>query len=132
MITDPLADMLSMIANATQRRHEKIVVGHSNLKQRVAQVIVDEGYLKAVKIVEEADKRKSLHVYLKYGPDGQPVISGMRRVSKPGRRVYRAVRRIPKVLDDLGVSILSTSRGVVSHRGARKMRVGGELLCQVW
>jgi small subunit ribosomal protein S8 len=135
MRTDPLADMLSMIRNANLRRHEKVVVDHSGFKERVAAVLAEEGYLKAVKVVEEerrGAKRRFLHLYLKYAPGGRRVITGIKRVSKPGRRVYATVGRIPKVLDDLGISVLSTSRGVLSHRGAREKRVGGELVCQVW
>lgn len=135
MRTDPLADMLSMIRNANMRGHEKIVMDHSNLKERVALVIQEEGYLNAVKVIEEPVRsltRKFLHIYLKYGPDGEKIITGLKRVSKPGRRQYTSSATIPKVLDDLGISILSTSHGVVSHRTARQKRVGGELLCQVW
>ena len=135
MRTDPLADMLSSISNANERGHKKIVVDHSNLKERVANVIVEEGYLTSVKVVEEPTRkitRKFLHVYLKYGPDGERVLTSLKRVSRPGCRVFTPVEKIPKVLDDLGISVLSTSRGVVSHRVARKKRVGGELLCQVW
>lgn len=135
MRTDPLSDMLSMINNANMRGHERIVVDHSKIKVRVAEVLRDEGYLKSVQVVEEdhhGQKRKFIHVYLKYGEDGAKVISGIKRISKPGCRVYKSVGRIPKVLDDLGASILSTSRGVMSHRAARKQKVGGELLCQVW
>lgn len=135
MRTDPLADMLATIRNANLRGHERIVVDHSGLKEAVAGVLRDEGYLKAVKVVDEVlrgTKRKFIHVYLKYGGDGEKVISGLKLISKPGCRVYKGVAKIPKVLDDLGTSILSTSRGVMSHRQARKQRVGGELLCQVW
>ena len=135
MRTDPLADMLSMIKNANMRGYERVVVDHSKLKERVAAVLKEEGYLKAVQVVEEdrrGTKRRFIHVYLKYGEGGEKVISGIKRVSKPGCRVYKTVGRIPKVLDDLGTSILTTSRGVMSHRAARKQKVGGELLCQVW
>ncbi|OGG45946.1 MAG: 30S ribosomal protein S8 [Candidatus Handelsmanbacteria bacterium RIFCSPLOWO2_12_FULL_64_10] len=127
--------MLSMIKNANMRGYERVVVDHSKLKERVAAVLKEEGYLKAVQVVEEdrrGTKRRFIHVYLKYGEGGEKVISGIKRVSKPGCRVYKTVGRIPKVLDDLGTSILTTSRGVMSHRAARKQKVGGELLCQVW
>jgi small subunit ribosomal protein S8 len=135
MRTDPLSDLISAIRNANLRGLEKVVTDHSRLKEHVANVLVEEGYLKAVKVVEEPRRgwtARILQVYLKYGPEGEKAITGLKRVSTPGRRIFTPVDKIPKVLDDLGVTVLSTSKGVLSNRSARQKRVGGELLCKVW
>jgi small subunit ribosomal protein S8 len=129
--TDPLADMLTSIRNALQARHAKVDVPASRLKAEVARILKEEGFLAAFKLIEE-NNRKVLRLYLKYGPDKQSVISGLRRVSKPGRRVYRGRREIKPVIGGLGISILTTPRGLKTGRGARKDGVGGEVLCEVW
>jgi len=129
--TDPLADMLTCIRNALQARHAKVDVPASRLKAEVARILKEEGFLAAYKLIEE-NKRKVLRLYLKYGPDKQSVISGLRRISTPGRRVYRGRREIKPVIGGLGISILSTSRGVISDREARQRNLGGEVLCEVW
>ncbi len=129
--TDPLADMLTCIRNALQARHAKVDVPASRLKAEVARILKEEGFLAAYKLIEE-NKRKVLRLYLKYGPDKQSVISGLRRVSTPGRRVYRGRREIKPVIGGLGISILTTPRGLRTGRAARKDGVGGEVLCEVW
>ena len=129
--TDPLADMLTCIRNALQARHAKVDVPASRLKAEVARILKEEGFLAAYKLIDE-NKRKVLRLYLKYGPDKQSVISGLRRISKPGRRVYRGRREIKPVIGGLGISILTTPRGLKTGRTARKDGVGGEVLCEVW
>ena len=133
-VSDPVGDMLAMIKNAIHRRHKTMAVSHSRLKEGVTRTLVKEGYLEDVKVVpdEKRTERKTLHVYLKYDSDGSPVISAIRRVSKPGCRVFRGVDRLGKVLDGLGITVLSTSKGILSDRQARQQRVGGELICKVW
>jgi small subunit ribosomal protein S8 len=135
MQTDPLADMLSAIQNAVMRRKPKVVVRASRLHVGVLRVLEEEGYIQGFDIQPHprlGDKAPQAHVYLKYGPEGEPILRGVRRVSKPGRRIFRGVRALPKVLDGLGIAVLSTSRGIMSDRKARAARTGGELLCEVW
>jgi small subunit ribosomal protein S8 len=131
MMTDPIADMLSRIRNGSMARHDRVEMPHSRLKEHVAGVMKSEGYLDDVR-VSEGDERKVLTVVLRYGRDRAAVIDGLRRVSTPGRRVYVRHDRIQRVCSGMGISILSTSRGVMTDREARKQRVGGELLCEVW
>jgi small subunit ribosomal protein S8 len=133
--TDPVADLLTAIRNANQRLLEKVVVPHSNLKERLLSVLKEEGFLSSYKIVDDpkhGPKKRELHVYLKYGPDRERVIRHLERVSKPGRRIFVQHDEIPKVQDGFGVAILSTPKGVLSSRRARASRTGGELLCKVW
>lgn len=132
--SDPVGDMIAMIKNAKQRRHKRVDLPHSRLKEGVAKVLVSEGYLEDVKVTAE-EKRpqiKSMHLFMKYDPEGGPVITEIRRVSKPGCRMFRGVDKVARVMDGMGVTILSTSKGVLSDRQARKQRVGGELICKVW
>ena len=129
--SDPIGDMLAMIKNAGQRTHERISLPHSKIKESVATVLKKEGYVEDVKMTEEGIF-KTLHIYLRYDEDRKPIIKSLKRVSKPGRRIVKGVDDIEKVLDGLGVSILTTSRGVLSDREARKARVGGEVICKVW
>ena len=131
MMTDPIADMLSRIRNAALARHDRVEMPHSKLKEHVAAVMKSEGYLDDVRS-SEGDERKMLTLVMRYGRDKQSALDGVRRVSTPGRRVYVRHDRIPRVLSGMGVSILSTSRGVMTDKDARKQRVGGELLCEVW
>ena len=131
MMTDPIADMLTRIRNASMARHDRIDLPHSRLKQHVADVLKAEGYLGDVR-VSEGEERKTLTLVLRYGRDRQSAIDGVRRVSTPGRRVYVPHDRIQRVCSGMGISILSTSRGVMTDREARRQRVGGELLCEVW
>jgi small subunit ribosomal protein S8 len=131
MMTDPIADMLTRIRNASMARHDRTEMPHSRLKEHVAGVLKAEGYLDDVR-VSEGELQKTLTVVLRYGRDKQAVIDGVKRVSTPGRRVYVRHDRIGKVCSGMGISILSTSRGVMTDREARKQRVGGELLCEIW
>jgi small subunit ribosomal protein S8 len=131
-MTDPLADMLTRIRNANKAKHEKVDIPASTLKAHVARILKDEGYIKNYKMIKDG-KQGTLRIYLKYEGDGKKqVISGLRIVSKPGLRRYVRAADIPLVLRGLGVSILSTSRGVMTDREARKVKTGGELLCSVW
>jgi small subunit ribosomal protein S8 len=131
MMTDPIADMLTRIRNGAMARHERVEMPHSNLKERVAIVMKGEGYLDDVRASEGEDPMV-LTLVLRYGRDRQSAIDGLRRVSTPGRRVYVRHDRIARVCTGMGISILSTSRGVMTDREARRQRVGGELLCEVW
>ena len=131
MMTDPIADMLTRIRNGALARKDRVDIPHSNLKERVAHVLKGEGYVDDVRVSEGEDP-KTLTLVMRYGRDRASVIDGLRRVSTPGRRVYVRHDRISRVCSGMGVSILSTSRGVMTDREARKQRVGGELLCEIW
>jgi small subunit ribosomal protein S8 len=131
MMTDPIADMLTRIRNAALARHDRTEMPYSRLKEHVARVLKSEGFVDDVR-VSDGEGHKQLTVVLRYGRDKQSALDGVRRVSTPGRRVYVRFDRIPRVLSGMGVSILSTSHGVMTDRDARKQRVGGELLCEVW
>ena len=129
--TDPIADMLTSVRNALRARHPKVDIPASRVKGEIARVLKEEGFLAAYKVMEE-NKRKVLRLYLKYGPNKQSVISNLRRISKPGRRVYRGRTEIKPVLGGLGINIITTPRGIMSGRQARRQSVGGEILCEVW
>ena len=131
MMTDPIADMLTRIRNAALARHDRVELPHSRLKENLAGVLKSEGYLDDV-CVSEGEDPKTLTLVMRYGRDRASVIDGLRRVSTPGRRVYVRHDRINRVCSGMGISILSTSRGVMTDREARKQRVGGELLCEIW
>jgi len=131
MMTDPISDMLARIRNASIARHDRAEMPHSFLKQHVAEVLKSEGFLDDVR-VSDGEGPKTLTIVLRYGRDRASAIDGVRRVSAPGRRVYVRHDRIPRVRSGMGISILSTSRGVMTDRQAREQRVGGELLCEVW
>lgn len=135
-MSDPIADMLTRIRNAVQAKHTRVDMPASRLKADIARILQDEGYIQGFKIVDEgaprAASRQVIRIQLKYGPHGERVISGIERVSRPGRRVYFGREDVPRVLGGLGTSILTTSRGVMSGREAAKAGVGGELLCNVW
>ena len=130
-ITDPVADMLSRIRNANTAKHEKVDVPASNLKKAIAQILLDEGYIKAYEIVDDGTQG-IIRITLKYLAGKEKVISGLRRVSKPGLRVYAGADELPKVLKGLGVAIISTSKGVMTDKAARANHVGGEVLAFVW
>lgn len=130
-MTDPIADMLTRIRNGITSRHDRIELPSSKLKVEVARILKSEGFISNYKVVEEGPQ-PTLRVYLRYSKDGEPVIHGIERVSRPGRRVYRAKDEIPSVLGGLGLAIVSTSQGVLSGSDAAKKGVGGEVLCQVW
>ena len=131
MMTDPIADMLTRIRNAALARHERAEMPHSNLKEHLAGVLKGEGFIDDVRI-SDGEGPKTLTLVLRYGRDRQSAIDGVRRVSRPGRRVYVRHDRIPRVLSGLGISILSTSHGLMSDREARRQKIGGELICEVW
>ena len=130
-MSDPLADMLTRIRNAGMVRYETVDVPMSNLKVGVAKVLREEGYINDYQIIED-NKQGTLRIALKYGPNDERVISGIRRVSKPGLRQYVKADDIPKVMSGLGISILSTSKGILADREARRLRIGGEILCEAW
>ena len=130
-MSDPLADMLTRIRNAGMVRYETVDVPMSNLKVGVAKVLREEGYIKDYQIIED-NKQGILRIALKYGPHDEAVISGLRRVSKPGLRQYVKADDIPKVMSGLGISILSTSKGIITDREARRLSIGGEILCEAW
>ncbi len=131
MMTDPIADMLTRIRNAGLARHDRTEVPASRLKEEVAKILKLEGFIADVR-PSEGDGPKKLTIVLKYGRDRSSAIDGVRRVSRPGRRVYVRHDRIPRVFSGLGISILSTSRGLMSDREARRQKIGGELICEVW
>jgi small subunit ribosomal protein S8 len=130
-VNDPVGDMLTRIRNASNAHHDKVVIPHSKLKLEIIKVLKDEGFI-ADFVEHKAEPQSEVTVQLKYGPDRKPVITGIRRVSKPGLRRYSNVRDLPTVLGGLGIAILSTSRGIMSDAKARKDRVGGELICTVF
>ena len=135
-MTDPIADMLTRIRNGVSAKQAKIDMPASKLKAEVARILADEGYIHGFKVLDEKTEhgspRKAIRLFLKYGPHGERVITGLQRVSRPGRRVYFGRDDVPAVLGGLGTSILTTSRGVMSGREAVKAGVGGEILCNVW
>ena len=131
MMTDPIADMLSRIRNANNARHKSVDIPCSNIKKEIAQILLDEGYIKGFDVVED-DKQGIIKVDLKYSEDGEKVISGLKRISKPGLRVYVKCEDVPKVLGGLGIAIISTSKGIITDKMARKEKVGGEVICYVW
>ena len=130
-ITDPVADMLTRIRNANSAKHDTVDVPASNLKKAIAQILLDEGYSKAFQITDEG-VQGNIHITLKYVGKKEKVISGLRRVSKPGLRVYAGAEELPKVLKGLGIAIISTSKGVMTDKKARELHVGGEVLAFVW
>jgi small subunit ribosomal protein S8 len=135
-MTDPIADMLTRIRNATRAKHTRVDVPASKVKLEIARILESEGYIQGFKMVDHSTRRgavtKTLRLALKYGPRGERVISGIERVSRPGRRVYTGRDEVAPVLGGLGTSILTTSRGVMTGREALKVGVGGEVLCNVW
>ena len=131
MMTDPNADMLTRIRNGNKANHLSVSLPSSNEKRAIAQILLDEGYIKGFD-VEEDNKQGILTIDLKYAEEGEKVISGLRRISKPGLRVYVKANEVPKVLDGLGIAIISTSKGLLTDKAARELNVGGEVMCYVW
>jgi small subunit ribosomal protein S8 len=137
-MTDPISDMITRIRNAVNAKHTRVDLPASRLKAEIARILQDEGYIQGFRMLEvPAEKsgrqpRQVIRLFLKYGPHGERVISGLERISRPGRRVYLGVDDVPNVLGGLGTSILTTSRGVMTGRAAKKAGVGGEVLCNVW
>ena len=130
-ITDPVADMLTRIRNANAAKHDTVDVPASNLKNAIAQILLEEGYIKAFNLVDNGNQGV-IHITLKYQAKKQQVLSGLRRVSKPGLRVYAGADELPSVLKGLGIAIVSTSKGVMTDRKARELHIGGEVLAFVW
>jgi len=131
MISDPIADLLTRIRNASRAEHEKVDIPASKLKVKITELLKDEGFVKNYRLIED-EKQGVLRVYLKYGAGNEKMISGLVRVSRPGRRVYVGKDKIPTILGGMGVAILSTSRGVMTDRESRRQQVGGEVLAYVW
>ena len=130
-ITDTIADMLTRIRNANSAKHESVDIPASNVKKAIAQILLDEGYINGFQVIEDG-KQGIIHVTLKYGPNKAQVLTGLRRVSKPGLRIYTNVEDMPKVMKGLGIAILSTSKGIMTDKQARNANVGGEVLAFVW
>jgi small subunit ribosomal protein S8 len=137
-MTDPISDMLTRIRNGVAAKHTRVDMPASKLKAEIARILQDEGYIQGFRLLEEAAEkegrqpRQIIRLFLKYGPRGERVITGIERISRPGRRVYLGVDDVPPVLGGLGTNILTTSRGVMTGRNAKKAGVGGEVLCNVW
>ena len=130
-ITDPIADMLTRIRNANSSKHKTVDIPASNMKKAIAQILVDEGYIKSYQIIDDG-KQGIIRITLKYGENKSQVITGLRRVSKPGLRIYSSCEDMPKVMKGLGIAIVSTSKGVMTDKKARELNVGGEVLAFIW
>lgn len=130
-MTDPIADMLARIRNASTAMHDDVLIPASKIKQNIARILMDEGYIDGIEIVTN-ETHPMIKLVLRYSPERERAISGIRRISKPGRRVYRGAGELPRVLGGLGVAIISTSQGVMTDKEARRARVGGEILAYVW
>ena len=130
-ITDTIADMLTRIRNANSAKHDSVDIPASNMKKAIAQILLDEGYINGFQVIENGHQGV-LQISLKYGPNKTQIITGLRRVSKPGLRIYSDVENMPKVMKGLGIAILSTSKGIMTDKQARKANVGGEVLAYVW
>ena len=132
MQTDPIADFFTRVRNATAAKHQRVDVPVSKLKTEIARILKEEGYISTYKLVEENKSRKTLRIFLKYTPDRRSVITGMKRVSRPGQRNYVGSQEINPVVGGLGISSLTTPKGLMTGRAARKANMGGEVLCEVW
>lgn len=130
-MTDPIADMLTRIRNANTVGHETVDIPASRMKKSIAGILTEEGYIKGFDVIED-NKQGTIRVQMKYGPDKERVITGIKKISKPGLKVYAKANEVPRVLGGLGIAIISTSNGVVSDKEARKLGVGGEVVCYVW
>ena len=130
-MTDPIADMLTRIRNANTAGHKSVEIPASKMKKSIAQILLDEGFIEAFEVVSD-NAQGTIKVDLKYGPNKEKTIYGIKKISKPGLRVYAKADRVPKVLGGLGIAILSTSHGVITDKEARKLNVGGEVICYVW
>ena len=130
-MTDPIADMLTRIRNANTVKHETVDVPASNMKKELSRILLEEGFIRGYDVIEDG-KQGIIRIQLKYGQTGERVISGLKRISKPGMRVYADKYEVPRVLNGLGISIISTSKGILTDKQARKENVGGEVICYVW
>lgn len=131
MMTDPIADMLTRIRNGNNAKHKSVEIPASKMKNAIAQILLDEGFINGFNVTDD-EKQGVITVDLKYGPNEERVISGLKRISKPGLRVYVKAGEVPKVLGGLGIAIISTSKGVLTDKDARKENVGGEVICYIW
>ena len=132
MKSDPIADLLTRIRNASRAEHEKVDIPSSRLKVRICEILKDEGFIKNYRVVEGSGPTATLRVFLRYSAEGVPVVNHLERISKPGRRVYKGADEIKPVRNGLGLGIVSTSQGLLTDAQARERRVGGELLCEIW
>ncbi len=130
-ITDPIADLLTRIRNANSAKHETVDIPSSNMKKAIAKILLDEGYIKGYQVIDDS-KQGIIRVTLKYGENKQKVITGLKRVSRPGLRIYAGADELPRVLKGLGIAIVSTSKGIMTDKEARKANIGGEVLAFVW
>jgi small subunit ribosomal protein S8 len=131
MMTDPISDMLIRIKNALMARHKSVIIPASKIKLEIARILKEEGYIEDYKYIKEEPQPK-IEIILKYDENKRPVIAGVKRVSKPGRRIYKGYRDLPKVLDGFGIAIVSTSQGIMTDHEARKRKIGGEVICEIW
>lgn len=131
VMTDPIADMLTRIRNANVVRHEVVELPASNIKKEIANILKDEGFIRDAEFIED-DKQGIIRLFLKYGPNNERVITGLKRISKPGLRVYVKSEEVPKVLGGLGIAVISTSKGVMTDKEARRQQVGGEVIAYIW
>jgi len=131
MITDPIADMLTRIRNANNVKHKSVEIPASNMKKRLAEILLAEGFIKKFEVIEDT-KQGVVKIELKYGANEEKVITGLKRISKPGLRVYAKADEVPRVLGGLGIAIISTSQGIMTDKAARKLGIGGEVVCYVW
>ncbi|CAM4483162.1 MULTISPECIES: 30S ribosomal protein S8 [Paenibacillus] len=131
VMSDPIADMLTRIRNANTVRHETVEMPASNIKKQIAEILKSEGFIRDAEFIEDS-KQGIIRIFLKYGPNNERVITGLKRISKPGLRVYTKSTEIPRVLGGLGIAIISTSKGVMTDKAARQAKAGGEVVCYVW
>ena len=131
IMTDPIADMLTRIRNANTAGHETVEIPASNIKKSIAEILLNEGYISKYEVIDD-NKQGIIKIEMKYGAGKERVISGIKKISKPGLKVYAKANEVPKVLGGLGIAIISTSKGVISDKEARKLGVGGEVICYVW
>jgi len=130
-VTDPIGDYLARVRNAISAKHEKVDIPSSKLKLEITKILKSEGYIQNFKVQENDSKQGTIRIFLKYA-EGAPVISGLKQVSRPGRRIYASHQKVPRVIGGLGISIVSTSQGILTGEDSRKKGVGGEVLCEVW
>ena len=130
-MTDPIADMLTRVRNASSVHHDTVDVPASNIKKELARILLEEGYIKGYDVIEDG-KQGLIRIQLKYGKAGEKVITGIKKISKPGMRVYADKTNVPKVLNGIGISVISTSKGILTDKQARELGVGGEVICYVW
>ncbi len=131
-MTDPVADMLTRIRNATMGLKDTVEIPSSRMRERIAEILKEEGFIKDYRVIQEGNPQGVLRLFLKYGPDGEKVINGLKKISKPGLRVYAKKDEVPRVLGGLGIAVISTSQGVMTDKEARAKGLGGEVICYIW